>query len=102
MIIKLNGIALEPTEFVNPPSIMDLISQHGSDLAVNATLHAIGHFVNSLNGAFVSILPEVTTILVVACLAIGMFGNFGKWFARAALFLMGGSIWIALSKSLGV
>lgn len=109
MILKLNGIALDPqspTGFI--PKIWkgindfsDNVIQGETDHIVNPVLTSIGHAFLHLNQEFITILPELAVLIAVIFVGIGMFTNFGKWLSRGVVVYLGGAVWIILTKAGG-
>lgn len=99
MIIKMNGTILSgPADWIDKANdwadnMVDL--EVGS--VVEASLHAIGEVLLSLNHQVVSIMPELAVMAAIICITVGMFSSFGKWAGRAAIFYLGGAAWIVLS-----
>lgn len=86
--------------FHKPVEIGGDIAGKAADHAADATLSYIGHFLYRLNLDFVSILPELSVVLICLLCAIGMItGNMGKMLARSAAIYLGGATWIVLTKS---
>lgn len=107
MILKMNGIALDPSQGIIPRiwnGISDFsgdIIENGAEHAVDPLLHATGSLLLHLNQQFISIMPELVVLIAVIFVGIGMFTNFGKWVSRGTVVYLGGAVWMILSKTVG-